>query len=377
MRLTEDEGVTMTLKYNLQFFAKEGPGGEKTEEATPKKIKDSRKEGSVAKSKDLNNAISVLALFLTLRFGISFVGRRLVVLFPKYWAHVGMLLENDFNIPAVLNILVELAKDVVITTAPFLLIGVVISFLSNKVQFKWMVTAKPMQPKLNKINPISGFKRIFSGRALFDLVKTIVEMALIGYVAYRVLMDHSGELFVLYGVSIQQSLGILMDIIWELGIKICLVMIVVGFADFLFQRYKHKEDLKMTKQEVKDEYKNTEGDPQIKGKQKQRMRQASQRRMMASVPEADVVITNPTHFAVALRYDANEHSAPVVTAKGTDFLAAKIKEVAKENGVEIVEDKALARMLYYNVDIDREIPPELYKAVADILAYVYNMKKAG
>lgn len=133
----------------------------------------------------------------------------------------------------------------------------------------------------------------------------------------------------------------------------------------------------MTKQEVKDEYKNTEGDPQIKGKQKQRMRQASQRRMMASVPEADVVITNPTHFAVALRYDANEHSAPVVTAKGTDFLAAKIKEVAKENGVEIVEDKALARMLYYNVDIDREIPPELYKAVADILAYVYNMKKAG
>jgi flagellar biosynthetic protein FlhB len=133
----------------------------------------------------------------------------------------------------------------------------------------------------------------------------------------------------------------------------------------------------MTKQEVKDEYKNTEGDPQVKGQQKQRMRQASQRRMMNSVPEADVVITNPTHFAVALKYDASEHSAPVVTAKGTDFLAAKIKDTAREHGIEIVEDKPLARMLYYNVDIDHEIPPELYKAVADILAYVYNLKKAG
>lgn len=133
----------------------------------------------------------------------------------------------------------------------------------------------------------------------------------------------------------------------------------------------------MTKQEVKDEFKNTEGDPQIKSQQKQKMRQASQRRMMASVPEADVVITNPTHFAVALKYDAEKHSAPVVTAKGTDFLANKIKEKAREHGVEIVENKALARMLYYNVDVDKEIPPELYKAVADILAYVYSLKKAG
>lgn len=367
----------MTLRYDLQFFAKEGPGGEKTEDATPKKIRESRKEGSVAKSKELNNAISLLALFLTLRYAVKFVGNRLITLFPKYWEHVNSLLKNDFNIPAVMNVLIEVAKDVVITVGPFLLIGFVISFLSNRIQFKWMVTAKPMKPKLSKINPLSGFKRLFSGRALFDLVKTIIEMALIGYVSYRVLEDHSNELFVLYGVTIQQSLGILMDVIWDLGIKICLVMAVVGYADFRYQKYKHKQDLKMTKQEVKDEYKNTEGDPQIKGKQKQRMRQASQRRMMASVPEADVVITNPTHFAVALRYNAEEHSAPVVTAKGTDFLAAKIKEIAKESGVEIVEDKALARMLYYNVDLDREIPPELYKAVADILAYVYNLKKAG
>ncbi|MBO5237442.1 MAG: flagellar biosynthesis protein FlhB [Lachnospiraceae bacterium] len=367
----------MILEYNLQFFAKEGPGGEKTEEATPKKIEESRKEGSVAKSKELANGITLLALFITLRFAMNFVGPRLVQLFQKYWGHASGLLLEEFNVRAVVEILFEVSKDVVIIAAPFLVAGFIMAFLANKLQFKWMVTWKPMQPKLNKISPISGFKRLFSSRALFDLLKAVAEVILIGYVAYTVLKKHAGEVYVLFDISIQQSLALLMDIVWELGIKVSLIMLVIGFADFLFQKYKHKQDLKMTKQEVKDEFKNTEGDPQIKGQQKQRMRQASQRRMMASVPEADVVITNPTHFAVALKYDSNEHTAPVVTAKGTDFLANKIKDVAREHGVEIVENKPLARMLYYNVDIDREIPPELYKAVADILAYVYSLKKVS
>lgn len=366
----------MVLEYNLQFFAKEGPGGEKTEEATPKKIEESRKEGSVAKSKELSNGITLMALFLTLRFGMSFVGPRLVQIFQKYWTHISSVSLNGLDTRTTIEILIEIAKDVVIITLPFLVVGFVMAFLSNKVQFKWMVTLKPMQPKLNKISPISGFKRLFSSRAVFDLLKSVAEIILIGYMAYSVLSSHYTEIFTLYDMGIAQALALLMDIVWELGLKISIVMLVIGFADFIFQKFKHKQDLKMTKQEVKDEFKNSEGDPQVKGQQKQRMRQASQRRMMASVPEADVVITNPTHFAVALKYDSNEHSAPVVTAKGTDFLANKIKEVARENGVEIVENKSLARMLYYNVDLDREIPPELYKAVADILAYVYNLKKA-
>ena len=347
----------MVIEYDLQFFAKEGPGGEKTEEATPKKIEESRKEGSVAKSKELVNGITLLALFLTLRFGMGFVGQRLVGIFQKYWIHLTQAVLQPFDLQAVLDMMIEMGKDIVIIAAPFLLVGVVMGFFANKIQFKWMVTAKPMQPKLSKLNPISGFKRLFSSRALFDLLKAIAEVLLIGYVAYSVLKNRSQELFILYDISIPQALALLMDVIWELGIKISLVMLVIGFVDFLFQRYKHRQDLMMTKQEVKDEYKNTEGDPQIKGQQKQRMRQASQRRMMASVPEADVVITNPTHFAVALKYDAEKHAAPVVTAKGTDFLAAKMKEVAREHGVNIVENKPLARMLYYNVDVDREIPP--------------------
>ena len=367
----------MVLEYNLQFFAKEGPGGEKTEEATPKKKEDARKEGNVAKSKELVNGISLLALFVTIRFAMGFIGPRLISMFQKYWIHCTSLLTDGFNLPAVMALMQALAVDILIIVAPFLIVGFAISFLANRVQFSWKVTGKPLKPKFSKFNPISGFKRIFSAKSLFELLKTIVEVALIGYTAYSVLIKHVDDIFVLYDVSVPQSLGLLMDVVWEMGLRISLVVLVIGFVDLKFQRWKHKEDLKMTKQEVKDEYKNMEGDPQIKSKQKQRMRQASQRRMMASVPEADVVITNPTHFAVALRYNSEEHTAPVVTAKGTDFLAARIKEVAKENGVEIVENKSLARMLYYNVDIDKEIPPELYKVVADILAYVYNLKKAG
>jgi flagellar biosynthetic protein FlhB len=365
------------MEYNLQFFAKEGPGGEKTEEATPKKKEDSRKEGSVAKSKELVTGISLFALFLTLRFAMNFVGPRLIQIFMKYWVHIGSDMLENFSLSFILSTLQEVEKDIIIITAPFLIVGFLVSFFANKIQFKWMVTTKPMQPKLNKLSPVSGFKRIFSARSLFELAKAIAEILLISYMAYGVLKKHVSDIFVLYDITIEQSLSMLMSIIWELGLRISIVMIIVGLVDFVYQRYKHKEDLKMTKQEVKDEYKNTEGDPQVKGQQKQRMRQASQRRMMNSVPEADVVITNPTHFAVALKYDASEHSAPVVTAKGTDFLAAKIKDTAREHGIEIVEDKPLARMLYYNVDIDHEIPPELYKAVADILAYVYNLKKAG
>lgn len=367
----------MILEYNLQFFAQEGSGGEKTEEATPKKIEESRKEGTVAKSKELVNAVGILTLFLLLKFGIRFYGVRLIEIFDKYWKMLDRNLLDEFDIMRALTLQNEISKDTLIITSPFLIVGFLVAFLVTKMQFTWKITAKPMQPKFSKINPISGFKRMFSSRALFELIKAVAQILLIGYVAYSVLQSHANDLYLLYGMTIPEALSLMMDIIWTLGIRISMVMLAIGIIDYIYQRYKYKKDLKMTKQEVKDEFKNSEGDPQIKGQQKQKMRQASQRRMMASVPEADVIITNPTHFAVALKYDSEKNSAPVVVAKGTDFLANKIKETAREHGVEIVENKAVARMLYYNVDVDKEIPPELYKAVADILAYVYSLKKAG
>ena len=181
-------------------------------------------------------------------------------------------------------------------------------------------------------------------------------------------------LFQFYTYEIGTALVSVGDLIIQLGIKISMCFLVIAMVDYFYQKHKFAEDMKMTKQEVKDEYKNSEGDPQIKGKIKARMREASQRRMMQSLPEADVVITNPTHLAVALKYDKEKSTAPVVIAKGADYLAEKIKKIARENQIEIVENKPVARMLYYNVDVEQEIPPELYQAVAEILAYVYGLK---
>jgi flagellar biosynthetic protein FlhB len=194
-------------------------------------------------------------------------------------------------------------------------------------------------------------------------------------VAYTCIKGQANNLFILYEIPLNQAISLIGDIIIDTGLRISLCYLVVGLADYIYQRHRFNEDMKMTKQEVKDEFKNTEGNPEIKGRQRQRMREASRRRMMQDVPKADVVITNPTHFAVAIKYDAETSKAPVVLAKGEDYLAQKIKEAAREHHIEIVENKPLARMLYANVDIGQEIPPELYQAVAEILAMVYNMRE--
>ena len=198
---------------------------------------------------------------------------------------------------------------------------------------------------------------------------------MIVYVAYASIKDHQSELFLLYDIPLFQVILLVGSIVIDTGLKIAIVYLVVGIADLVYQRHKFKEDMKMTKQEVKDEYKNTEGNPEIKGRQRSKMREASQRRMMQNLPSADVVITNPTHYAVAIKYDANQNAAPVVVAKGEDFLAKRIKDAAKENHIEIVENKPLARMLYANVDVGQEVPPELYQAVAEVLAFVYSLRE--
>ncbi len=360
------------LQLNLQLFADEG--GEKTEEATAKKIEDSRKEGQVAKSKEISTAATLLAVFLSLKMFMGFLGERMVEVFFAFINEADDYSRGAFNSITVVQILTEAIIYIVITCLPFFIVALVVSFLAQKVQFKWMVTSKPLQPKLSKLNPISGFKRMFSKQALFELLLSIVKIVLIFAVCYSVIKDNLSVLLTLYDIEIIDSLGILFDLVMDLGIKISLIYFVLALADLVFQKLKHKKDLRMTKQEVKDEYKNQEGDPKIKSQQRQRMQQASRRRMMQSIPEADVVITNPTHFAVALKYDNTVNQAPIVTAKGADYLAFKIKDIAKENNVEIVEDKPLARMLYHNVDIGREIPEELYQAVAEILAHIYSSK---
>ncbi len=371
------EYSSIWISYNLQFFAKDGPGGEKTEEPTSKKLNDARKDGKVAKSKELTAAFELITLFLVLKIFTSFIYNGFLTSFQFVYTRIPEFLESNakemssFAMSSFLfTIIVESFKIVL----PFFVFGFTICFLANVLQFGFKATFKPLQPKPDKFNPINGFKRILSKESFFELIKSIVKLGVIAYVAYISVRKNSDELFVLYDIPLMQAIILCGQVIVDAGLKIALVYLIVGIADFIYQKHKFHEEMKMTKQEVKDEYKNTEGNPEIKGRQRQRMREASRRRMMQDVPTADVVITNPTHLAVALKYDAEISKAPIVVAKGEDFLAMKIREAAKEHHIEIVENKPLARMLYANVDIGQEIPQELYQAVAEVLAMVYNLK---
>lgn len=369
----------MPLTMNLQFFAQDGPGGEKTEPATAKKLKDAREEGKVAKSKELNSAFELLALFLVIKALASFFANGFIETFFNVYKKMPDVTRDSisgFNLRQAQSLVNYSLIQILKILWPVLLIAMVVTFAVGLVQVKWSPTLKPMQPKLSKLNPAQGFKKIISKDSLFELLKSIVKIVLIGWIAYSSVKDYSGELFILYEISLNAAIGLIGKIIVDTGIKISIFYIVLGLADYVYSKHKFNEDMKMTKQEVKDEFKNTEGNPEIKGRQRQIMRQASQKRMMQAVPKADVVITNPTHLSVAIMYDTDVASAPLVVAKGEDYLAMKIREIARENNVEIVENKPVARALYTTVDVGQEIPPELYQAVAEILAEIYRKKTA-
>lgn len=365
------------LEYNLQFFAKEGMGGEKTEPATAKKLQDARKEGQVAKSREIANGLGLLALFLVLKLWVGNMSEQLLSLFSKTYNNIpevvtfwhGFMPTNDTRI-----VFQNMMLDTVIICAPILIVGVIVAFLSDVAQVGWKPTGKPMQPKFSKINPISGFKRIFSVNSVVELIKSLLKIGLIVYICYSYLKDKWPLLYILYDMPLMQAIGLAAETVTDLGIRISIVYMVIALADFVYQKVKFSQDMRMTKQEIKEEYKQQEGDPQIKGKIRQKMREVSQRRMMQNLPQADVVITNPTHYAVAIKYDPEVADAPLVIAKGEDYLAARIKEIAKENKIEIVENKPLARMLYANVDVGQAVPPELYQAVAEVLAFVYKLQ---
>lgn len=365
------------LSYNLQFFAKDGEGGQKTEPATAKKLNDARQEGKVAKSKELDAAFGLLVLFLCLKVFVGMVGENLLSIFYFVYEDMGgftLANEAHFTTRLLSAYINEILVEMMIILLPFFIFGVVVGFLVNLVQVGWVVSAKPMKPKLSKINPIGGFKRIFSTATLVELLKSVLKLAVIGVVVYTSIKNNLNDLFILYELTIQQAITMAGTIIIDVGIKISAVYLVLGFLDYAYQKRKFSEDMKMTKQEVKDEYKNAEGDPQVKSKQRSKMMEVSRRRMMQAVPQADVVITNPTHIAVALKYDSQVSAAPIVVAKGEDYLALKIKELAKESGVEIVENKPLARMLNL-VDLGAEIPAELYEPVATILSAIFNKRQ--
>ena len=365
------------IRYDLQFFAKEGMGGEKTEPATQKKLDDARKEGQVAKSKEVANALTLMALFLILKFYVGTIGIRLMELFSGIYNSIPEVVTfhyghmPDADVTMVFRMMLLRAMTII---APILIIGLVIAFACDVAQVKWRPTTKPLKPKFSNLNPIKGVKKIISVNSLVELIKSIVKLILIGYVCYSFLRDKWVYLLNLYDITLMQGLQLIAKTVTDLGIRVAAVYMIIAAADYVYQKVKFTNDMKMTKQEIKEEYKQSEGDPQVKVKIKQKMMEASMRRMMQDLPKADVVITNPTHYAVAIKYDAEIADAPIVIAKGEDHLAMRIKEVAKENNIEIVENKPLARMLYANVEVGQVIPPELYQAVAEVLAFVYHLQ---
>ena len=351
--------------FDLQLFA----DGDKTEEPTAKKREDARKKGQVGKSQELNTAFVLLIGFFMLKILWDTIYLNIADYTKYILSHPAQTVDTETVIQLFLGIVELLAKTSFPIMLAIMFIGLGINFFQVGLNFN----TEAMEPKLDKLNPINGFGRIFSKRALVEMVKSIFKIIVIGAALYVVLVDHvlSMPQFIFFGL--ETSLGQIADIIFNMAFKICGLILVLGVLDLAYQKWQTTQDLKMTKQEVKDEFKQSEGDPQIKGKIKQKQRQMAMARMMQEVPKADVIVTNPTHFAVALEYHKGM-VAPRVLAKGQDLVAQRIKEIAREAGVAIVENKPLARALFASTEVGDSVPQELYQAVAEVLAYVYRLK---
>ncbi len=345
----------------------------KTEKATPKKRRDERKEGNVFQSTDVAN----VGFLLSAVFALS-------LLFPMMYTYIKGFMQDLIAlsaqgvIPSRENIN-SLSSDFVITAViaflPFGLICALVSVLLHGVQTRFLFSSKVLAPKLNRLSPLQGAKKVFSLKNLVELIKNVLKVILLVYIAYTMLTDYSAQVVKTMYMDIDLSTSMIFELATNMILRILLVFTAVAFLDYLFQRWEYERKIMMSKQEVKEEFKQTEGNPEIKGKIKEMQRIRARSRMIQAVPSADVIIRNPTHFAVALKYDSTKNRAPVVIAKGQDELALRIIKVATENDVSVIENVPLARALYATTDLNREILEEHYTAVAEILSYIYMMNK--
>lgn len=373
MKIIEKEHPKESLlSVRLDFFA-EGGGGEKTEKATPKKKEKAREEGQVAKSQEISTALSLIVIFSSMSiFASYFIYRLKNVFFLVFNSMVNI--EDIRDLHFATDMVVYIFIQIIIICAPIFIVSLLLGIAINIFQVGWHPTTKPLKPKFSKINPISGFKRTFSMRAILELFKSLFKFSIIIIVIYTEITKEMENMSMLAALPLIEAFEYTSLLIIRIAVTVGVWFILIASIDYAYQKYKHNKDLRMSKQDIKEEYKQAEGNPQIKGKIRQKMREASMRRMMQDIPQADVIITNPTHFAIGIKYDRMGVGAPKVIAKGVDHLAKRIKDIAKENNINIVENKQLARTLYATVDVGNEIPPELYKAVAEILAFVYKLK---
>lgn len=367
-----------SIQELLQGFFKLAPiafvfaADDKTEDATPKKKSEARKKGQVARSKEVSLAFTLLACTLVLSVLGSYAATNLMGTLKAFLSNYLLMDINYSSIQSLtLIVLWRLAVIILPIILPILIFGV----LSNLIQVGFMITGEPIKPQLSKLNPLKGLKRMFSMRTFVETLKDLAIVSILGYVGYTFIRDNYKDILNIGNLRMSVIPSVFGKLVINIFFKVTIIMAIIALADYLYQRFQYNKELKMTKQEIKEEFKQQEGDPQIKGKIRQRQREMASRRMMAAVPDATVIVTNPTHIACALKYEEGNNGAPKLVAKGADNIALKIKDIAKNNNIPIIENRALARLIYSEVEIDSEIPQDMYQAVAGILAIVYKMNK--
>lgn len=359
------------MYMDLQLFSQQDDQGEKTEKPTPKKRREAREKGQVAKSKEVSSAFLLAATFGVLYIAAPYTFNRFGAFVTRLWTQYPL----EYDEAGIQMLTVDVMVEFFIFLLPVLFAAVMMGIFSNIAQIGFLITGEPLKPKPERMNPVKGFQRIFSKRALVELVKSLLKVGMIGYISYFVFVTNMDNFPRFVDMGVGQAAMNTGEIVFTLVLLVALALLIISILDYVYQWWEHEQNLMMTKYEVKQEHKQTEGDPQIRSKIKEKQREAARRRMMQDVPEADVVITNPIHLAVALKYE-EEYGVPYVVAKGQGKVAERIKEVAEENEVVIMENEWLARNLYYTVDIGEEIPEELYQAVAEVLAFVYRLQGA-
>lgn len=344
-------------------------------DATPRKLEQARKEGQVVKSKDFSTAVSLLILF-SIIFGLApFIWDQIVQVFTLLYEQIP---NAHLDKIGYMYILIIAVKGAALIIGPILAIAWLVAVLADFIQVGPLVAVAPLMPKLDKLNPTKYFKNIMSIKTLFELFKNIVKVMILGYIGWMVYKDHIESILML--ASVDNNFAVMIEfgkLITEFIFKACIAFLIIAAADYGVTKWKFLKDQKMSFKEIKDEYKNSEGDPNVKAALRQRRMQMLQQGAMDAVPTADFVVTNPTHVACALKYVAEEMDSPMLIAKGTELIAKKIIDIAKEHNVPVIENPPVARALFKMVDINQPIPPELYKAVAEILMFVYKMKNTS
>ncbi len=349
----------------------EEPSEEKSESPSEKRRQDSREKGTVAKSTEVNSVlVLVTALFMMRLVGPWLINR--ISRSIREYLHLASTTEMSFEYA------IELTREMVVMGVMFIMpiAGsiLVIGVTANIIQIGFLFTLKPLEPKLEKLDPIAGAKKLLALRSLVEMVKNILKLTIIIAVAYFTVRGEYDAMLMLADTSVLVIWHFILQSAFKIILRVALALIIIAILDYAYQRYEHEKKLKMTKQEVKEERKQMEGDPQIKARIRSIQREMARRRMMEEVPKATVVVTNPTYIAIALRYDPQENEAPVVVAKGKRVAAERIKKLATDHDIPIVEDKPLARAMYDKVDVGFAIPLEFFTAVAEIMAYVFKLK---